>query len=349
MNGRESKPATLITTGMLSLGLLFPLASVPTVKNHIVAFAHTLKPAAHTVRLVRDGEDQEEQSTAATVGDLLREKGITQAPEDTISPSSDTPLTDGLVISYRAAFPVSVIVGGVRQEFMTSALDVATLLSQHEILLGPNDRIFPRLDRALEPQSVVRISRIAQWMANVRERTAPIVEHRLSFLLAPMASKVVSAGSPLIREKLVRFRRVDDNPHVERTVIRSRVIASGKPKVVVSGIIAYEAYARIVQRGFQKTIRLANSAFRMVATAYTANCYGCSGTTAIGMRAGHGIVAVDPRVIPLGTHLYIPGYGHALAGDTGGAIRGHRIDLGFESNADAMLFGRREVQVYVLK
>jgi 3D (Asp-Asp-Asp) domain-containing protein len=86
----------------------------------------------------------------------------------------------------------------------------------------------------------------------------------------------------------------------------------------------------------------------MVATAYTANCDGCSGVTASGQHAGHGIVAVDPRVIPLGSHLYIPGYGHAVAGDTGGAIRGNRVDLGFNSDADAMQFGRRPVTVYVL-
>jgi 3D (Asp-Asp-Asp) domain-containing protein len=93
----------------------------------------------------------------------------------------------------------------------------------------------------------------------------------------------------------------------------------------------------------------AGSALKMIATAYTAGCYGCSGITATGTRAGHGIVAVDPRVIPLGTHLYVPGYGKAIAGDTGGAIKGLRIDLGFDSLADAIRFGRREITVYVLR
>jgi 3D (Asp-Asp-Asp) domain-containing protein len=71
--------------------------------------------------------------------------------------------------------------------------------------------------------------------------------------------------------------------------------------------------------------------------------------TASGRPAGHGIVAVDPSVIPLGTRMYIPGYGHAVAGDTGGAIRGRRIDLGFNSNAQAYQFGRRAVTVYLIK
>ena len=66
------------------------------------------------------------------------------------------------------------------------------------------------------------------------------------------------------------------------------------------------------------------------------------------MCAAHGVVAVDPQVIPLGTRLYIPGYGNAIAGDTGGAIIGMRIDLFFEAEAEAIRFGRRKVDVYVL-
>src|ERR1700679_3760653 len=88
----------------------------------------------------------------------------------------------------------------------------------------------------------------------------------------------------------------------------------------------------------------------MIATAYTPHCRdGCTGITAMGQRAGRGIVAVDPRVIPLGTRLYIPGYGNALAGDTGGAIVGKRIDLGMETEIEALQWGRRTVTVYVLQ
>ena len=64
-------------------------------------------------------------------------------------------------------------------------------------------------------------------------------------------------------------------------------------------------------------------------------------------RAVHG-VAVDPALIPLGTRLWIPGYGHAIADDIGGAIKGHRIDLRMQSASNMRQWGVRSIQVYVL-
>ncbi|MBV8601835.1 MAG: DUF348 domain-containing protein [Candidatus Eremiobacteraeota bacterium] len=334
---------------MLSLGMLFPLASVPTVKNHVVALARAVKPAPHTVRLVRNGTDQEVRTNAATVAALLQEQGIAPGPDDAVAPALETPLEDAMVVSYRAAFPVTFVLRGSTMQVMSSASDVGSFLAQRAIELGPNDRVVPDRTQPLDEDTVVRIIHTTEWTARVREKKAPLVEHRLSLALAPTASKVVSRGTASVREKLVRYRRIDDQPQVQKTVIESRLVSSGKPKVVLSGIVAYERYGELATRGFSGTMRLANAALHMLATAYTANCYGCSGITAIGVRAGHGIVAVDPALIPLGTRLYIPGYGHAIAGDTGGAIHGHRIDLGFDSYADAMSWGTRPVHVYVLR
>lgn len=87
----------------------------------------------------------------------------------------------------------------------------------------------------------------------------------------------------------------------------------------------------------------------MEATAYLPSDGGGSGITASGMAARHGIVSVDPDQIPLGTRLYIPGYGMAIAADTGGAIHEGRIDLCMEDYGEAIEFGRRDVEVYVLE
>lgn len=82
------------------------------------------------------------------------------------------------------------------------------------------------------------------------------------------------------------------------------------------------------------------------ATQYDSHCPGCNEWTAIGMRQGKGVVAVDPSVIKLRTKLYIPGYGQAVAGDTGGAIVGNRIDVGF-SDAHTSGWNSHYVDVYL--
>ena len=86
---------------------------------------------------------------------------------------------------------------------------------------------------------------------------------------------------------------------------------------------------------------------RVYATHYDSRCLGCNEWTAIGMQAGKGVIAVDPKVIPLRSKVYVPGYGMAVAGDTGGAIKGNIIDLGFD---DARTSGWRAkfVDIYLL-
>ncbi|WP_349409716.1 peptidoglycan-binding protein [Pseudalkalibacillus sp. SCS-8] len=90
----------------------------------------------------------------------------------------------------------------------------------------------------------------------------------------------------------------------------------------------------------------------MEATAYTANCDGCSGVTATGIDLNENpdqkVIAVDPNVIPLGTEVYVEGYGRAIAGDTGGAINGDRIDIYMQSKQQAIEFGRQDVEVTII-
>jgi len=90
----------------------------------------------------------------------------------------------------------------------------------------------------------------------------------------------------------------------------------------------------------------------MEATAYDpsprSNGRGSHGRTRTGARATYGVVAVDPRVIPLGTVVFVEGYGLALACDTGSAIKGNRIDLCYDSSRTVDIFGRQRVRVHVL-
>lgn len=89
----------------------------------------------------------------------------------------------------------------------------------------------------------------------------------------------------------------------------------------------------------------------MTATAYTAYCKGCSGTTKTGINLRENpdlkVIAVDPKVIPLGTKVFVEGYGYAVAGDTGGAIKGNKIDVFTPNTTDANQWGVKTVKVRV--
>lgn len=92
--------------------------------------------------------------------------------------------------------------------------------------------------------------------------------------------------------------------------------------------------------------------FSVVATAYTAECDGCTGITYTGINLNNDrhakVIAVDPSVIPLGSEVYVEGYGRAIAGDIGGAIKGNRIDIHVPTKEEAYQWGVREVEITIL-
>lgn len=99
---------------------------------------------------------------------------------------------------------------------------------------------------------------------------------------------------------------------------------------------------------YEETHRYGRSIY-VDATAYSAYDPGNGSYTARGTLLRHGIIAVDPSVIPLGTKVYIPGYGEAIADDTGGAIVGNRIDIAFDSHEEAIWFGRQMLEIYIIE
>ncbi len=116
--------------------------------------------------------------------------------------------------------------------------------------------------------------------------------------------------------------------------------------------IASEQQTTYLRDGYVETSRGAmryTNVMVMEASAYLPTDGGGSCITATGIPATHGVVAVDPDVIPLGTRVYIPGYGVAIAADTGGMIEGEMIDLCMEDYDDCIQFGRRDIDVYILE
>ena len=147
--------------------------------------------------------------------------------------------------------------------------------------------------------------------------------------LRPGTKKILRAGTPTIvaiTERVTLWNAVI----VDRQIVNRTTLQRARPAVILAAPPRTVAEA-MAMTGSHKLLAV----YSMVATAYTADSAQAypTGRTATGLPARYGVVAVDPRVIPLGAHLFIEGYGAAIAADTGGAIIGNRIDLCMDSYA----------------
>jgi uncharacterized protein YabE (DUF348 family)/3D (Asp-Asp-Asp) domain-containing protein len=347
--GRDSA-SPIAAIGVLSLGLLLPVGAGPLTDRAVSLLTSSVEGQTKTITLVRNGQPDPVHTRAATVDQLLAEQNIERSADDALDVDPSSEPADGQTINYRAAVPVTLVVDGVVLTVRTAAVTVGEALAHEQVAYDRHDRVTPAAQVFVAADQTIVVEHVHSWVERVRKAVPVPVEHRVSFNLALGRVKVMQKGAPGEREIAFRVTRQTDSTQaaLQRAVIAARVLRAPRARIIATGVGEYSALAAFAKRGFDGTVRLAKAALSMIATAYTANCNGCSGLTASGRPAGHGIVAVDPRIIPLGSQLYIPGYGQATAGDTGGAIHGNRIDLGFNSDYAAQQFGRRPIIVYVL-
>lgn len=276
-----------------------------------------------------------------TVARALAEAGIAVEPHDRVNPGMAEPITSEMTIRVRRAFSVTLMVDGRALRVMTASGSVEELLAERPggVRLRPRDRVYPSMDTKLWSGAVVRVVRIRTHLVTREERLPFARLVRPDATLPRGMTRLVQAGRTGTRVLRIAVTTAD-----------GRVV----DRQVVGNVLARPPQDQISQVGTRRIIATrgefaGKEIIHMEATAYAPwHGKGVDGTTAIGMRAGHGVVAVDPRVIPLRSVLYIEGYGRAIAGDTGGAIKGHRIDLGFATARQAYQFGRRPVRVYIL-
>ena len=182
------------------------------------------------------------------------------------------------------------------------------------------------------------------------------VNSTLRFQKEELVSTVKELNDKVSRLTQAHGRLVEENKKLQQdynTLKKNKAIAAEKARQQkTSSQLAQSASMNkkdvVVSRSNNQT---ATKTFYVTATAYNAYCAGCSGTTATGIdlrgNPGLKVIAVDPSVIPLGSKVWVEGYGYAVAGDTGGAIKGNKIDLFMPSESNCRDWGVRKVQIKV--
>lgn len=293
-----------------------------------------------TVTINVDGQTQIVKTHLNSAEGLLRDAKISLNPKDAILLSTST-LENGTVVTVVRAFPVKVTVDGQTKTVMT-VQTTAQGLADELGYKAPNYVPLEDGNAHIASGSEVTIARVTSRSVKNYERPveAQVIRQR-DDTMAVGQEEVVQQGAAGV-ESVEEEVFYQDGKEIKRQILNQKEIKKMVPTIIKVG--SREAVVE-TSRG---TVRY-REVLTMEASAYLPTDGDGRGITATGMVARRGVVAVDPDVIPLGSRLYIPGYGMAIAADTGGAISGNRIDLLMDSYSEAMEFGRQSIEVYVLQ
>lgn len=310
------------------------------------------------VAITIDEEKTSLWTTNNKVQDILEEAEIELTEHDKVSPALTEQLGEEDSITIDKAYEFMLVDGGEEQKYWSTSTTVGDFLNREEIELDELDRLEGNLDSEITPGSVVEIVRVAKETTTVEEEEKFTVETKSDKSLLKGREKVVQEGKKGVVAR--EYEIVKENgKEVSRSLIGEKTIKEPTKQVVAVGTKTVVASANTASTAStNQTVSRDNSApaggkeFYVTATAYTAGCNGCSGVTATGINLNANpnlkVIAVDPSVIPLGSKVWVEGYGHAIAGDTGGAIKGNKIDLHVPTKQQAYSFGRRQVKIKVM-
>jgi 3D (Asp-Asp-Asp) domain-containing protein len=248
-------------------------------------------------------------------------------------------LAGGNAVELLRAVNMVVFADGGRQVVLTGQATVAKALEKAGVSAKGRE-VFPAADaKPVEGMNVALLRANEKILEEVREIPYKVVENYDSRMESGEKAVIKEGvkGKKVVLTKITVYQ----GGEAKKEILAENVLQMPQDQLVAVGASDMVQTSRGQMR-FVKTLV-------MEATAYTPWDEGCTGITKTGIPARYGIVAVDPAVIKLGSRLYIPGYGQALAADIGGAIVGNRIDLCMESVEEALSFGRRTVKVYVLE
>lgn len=271
----------------------------------------------------------------------VAESGFSE--DDYYVASTDEINDEYVVISMKKKFDVTVSDNGETYTLNTGAATAEELAASAGITLDEDDETEPSRDTLITEPTEIEVIHVEK----VEKQKTVSVDYET----VTKKTKKLERGTTKVKQK----GRKGEAVKTYELVYRNGELSE---KNLISREVTKEPTDKIVLEGTsQPTVKTSSGKL-----AYTqcisveATAYSGGGTTASGMAAGVGRIAVDPSVIPLGTQLYITSadgsswvYGTAVAADTGGAIKGNRIDLYFNSESECESFGRQGALVYILE
>ncbi|PEA53691.1 hypothetical protein CON64_17005 [Bacillus pseudomycoides] len=310
-----------------------------------------------------DGKKQEIYTHANTIDELLQDEKIQVTEKDHIYPAPSTKIKGEMSehdkvypslyaslegtqkIMIQKAFPVTLHVGGQEQQVWSTSTTVANFLKERQVSLSEMDRVEPALQEVMQQNMKVKVVRVEK-VSDAVEEPIPYTEVRQEdSSLRKGTEKVIQEGIEGKKKKVFAVIKEDGN-EVLRNLQKEEIVQEEKSRIVAVGT-KEEAHILGDAEGV-----VANE-FYVQATAYSPYCGGCQGVSAGGYNykanPNMKLIAVDPRIIPLGTKVWVEGYGYAVAGDTGGAIKGNRIDVLMPTESQAEAWGRKQVKIKVLQ
>ncbi len=300
---------------------------------------------------ITDGTDNIVVSTLSnTVAEVFEEKGIEIDDKTTVSKDLDETIKNGDEIVIKRPFNITLKVNSESTPIVTNKTTVGDIINEYSSLIGEEYELENVTESTrLYNNLVIKVHVVTDEIITTTEEIPFETKKVENPEMEEGTEKVTQEGKngvlQITKKQYYYKGKVQKLEEVGREVIEEpvdKIIEVGTKKKEEPKQTTAEAAGTIDGMTFKKAIN-------MVSTAYTPYDSGCTGVTASGMAASKGVAAVDTSVIPFGTKLYIPGYGIAIAADTGGAINGNRIDLCYNTISEAYSWGRRNVTVYILE
>ncbi len=293
----------------------------------------------------------------STFKEVLEQNDISVSEHDYINIPLESSLqtTKSNEIYIKRAVPVYITADNKKTMVMTYKDTVEELFSDSPVTLKAQDKLVGAgLKDSITGEMELKIVRVTESVTSETEALPYAIQRKANRRMDEGTERVTQTGKEGNLQKLYKVV-MEDGVEVSKELMSENVIQNPVNMIVEFGTVLNHTTSRGDLVRYSKVMD-------MKATAYTASLkdtgkapgHPLFGITATGMKARKGVIAVDPKVIPLHTRLYVeilgdtPDYGFCIAGDVGGAIKGNKIDLYYDTQEYVDRFGVKKVRVYIL-